>query len=169
MRSHAHQNHYNVRPAFFYTKALDITQWLFVWSWSNFFIIWSGSINSLCGVSKMDVQNFLRFRRIKNALLYIPYLLVLVMTRLQDIVMSLRLCGIGVALLAETELGWFRTDRTCRSGHKHVKKSCPKWDSKSTTSRLWGKRSNARLAGDPIHAWSVFNLCAKCDNSVYSQ
>ena len=38
-----------------------------------------GSLNSLCEVSRTDVQNFLRWRRIKNAPLYIPYLLVLLL------------------------------------------------------------------------------------------
>ena len=40
-----------------------------------------------------------------------------------------RLCGIGVALSAETEIGSFRSDRTWWSLHKHLEKSCPKWDS----------------------------------------
>ena len=39
-------------------------------------------------------------------------------------VLNLRLCGIGVALSAEAETGRFRTDHVCRSGQKHVKKSC---------------------------------------------
>ena len=37
---------------------------------------------------------------------------------------DLRLCGIGVALSAEAETGQFCTDHVCRSGQKHVKKSC---------------------------------------------
>ena len=41
----------------------------------------------------------------------------------------LRLWGFGVALSAEAEAGQFCTDRVCRKGHKHVRKSCPRWDS----------------------------------------
>ena len=37
--------------------------------------------------------------------------------------LKLRLCGFGVALSAEAEVGQFRTDLVCRSGHKHVEKS----------------------------------------------
>ena len=39
-----------------------------------------------------------------------------------------RLCGFGVALSAETEIGQFRSDRVCRSGHKHVEICSPRWD-----------------------------------------
>ena len=42
---------------------------------------------------------------------------------------EIRLCGFGVALSAEAEVGQFRTDRICRSGHKHVENTCPRWDS----------------------------------------
>ena len=41
----------------------------------------------------------------------------------------LRLCGFGVALSAEAEVGQFRTDRVCRSGYRHVEKSYPWWES----------------------------------------
>ena len=47
-----------------------------------------GSLNLLREISRMDVQSFLRCRRIKNAPLYIPYLLVLVMLWSHDPVMS---------------------------------------------------------------------------------
>ena len=35
-------------------------------------------------------------------------------------VVSLRLCGFGVNLSAEAEVGQFCTDRVCQSGHKLV-------------------------------------------------
>ena len=41
--------------------------------------------------------------------------------------LCLRLGGFGVVPPAETKVGQFHTDRTCRSRHKHVNKSCPWW------------------------------------------
>ena len=42
---------------------------------------------------------------------------------------NLRLCGFGVALSAEAEVGQCRADRVCRDGHQHVKNWWPRWDS----------------------------------------
>ena len=57
----------NVRPAFLYTKALFLTLWIFVWSWSNFYKI-------LFRVPQFTVWSFKdRCRQIKNAPLCIPF------------------------------------------------------------------------------------------------
>ena len=44
-----------------------------------------------------------------------------------------KLGGFGVVFTADTDMGQLRTDRTCRSGHKHLKKTCPSLDSNPRT------------------------------------
>ena len=66
-----------------------ITLWLFVWSWPNFnILLFMWAVHLLCEVSRMDAPNFFKCRRIKNAPLYIPYLLGLVMIWSHYLVMS---------------------------------------------------------------------------------
>ena len=45
-----------------------------------------------------------------------------------EIVGNTRLCGIGVALSIETEIGKFCSDGICQGEQKHVKKSCSRWE-----------------------------------------
>ena len=70
----------DVRPAFFYTKAFVdnyVANCLII---TNFYILLFRVPQSTGEVSRMDAQNFLRYMWVKNAPLYIPYLLVLVMS-----------------------------------------------------------------------------------------
>ena len=46
-----------------------------------------GTGNLLCGVSRIDAQNFMRCRQIRMYLYYLPYLLVLVMLWEHDLMM----------------------------------------------------------------------------------
>ena len=80
-------------------------------------------------------------------------------------------CGIGVALAPKTEVGKFRADRPCRSGHKHVEKSCPIWDLNPQPQDLEADvlPVGPRWCLMPSSVWSVCGLCAKCDHAVYSQ
>ena len=73
--------------------------------------------------------------------------------------LQLRLCKIGVAISQE-QRRLIRSDRICRSGHKHVKKDRPRWDSNLRpgalpTEPMWLLTS--------VILWSVCRLCAKCD------
>ena len=70
----------------------------------------------------------------------------------------LRLCGFGVVLSAEAEVGYCRTNRVCRSGHKHVEKCWPRWDSNQRPPELW---ADAIPTEPRLHMISL-TLIAEC-------